>query len=161
MSPFLATYCGPAQQRSAVRPAKDRRAAPQTVVAALSRVNDTVESVTPLRSTVGDGFQGVYAHLGQALWAAFLLRVDLAPDIDVRFGIARGKVKDLDVERGSGRGELPSHPLNNVRQIDLDGSAHDLRVHRHVAVSYAVTHGPHKWLFVPDCGVSTTRRAAG
>ena len=84
------------------RPAKDRRAAHQTVVAALSRVNDTVESVTPLRPTVGDEFQGVYAQLGQALRAAFLLRVDLAPDIDVRFGIARGAVEDLDVERGQG-----------------------------------------------------------
>lgn len=82
------------------RAAVDRRAMHEKVLASLDGVNRMIVARSPLRVTVGDEFQGVYGRLGEALTAAFMLRLDLAPDIDVRFGIARGSVEDLDVEHG-------------------------------------------------------------
>jgi hypothetical protein len=82
------------------RAAVDRRAVHKKVLASLADVNRMIAARSPLRVTVGDEFQGVYARLGEALAASFMLRVDLAPDIDVRFGIARGSVEDLDLEHG-------------------------------------------------------------
>lgn len=70
------------------------------VLAATARVNSRVPAVDPLRPTVGDELQGVYASLGDALGAAFTLRLALAPEWDARFGIGGGEVRVIDAERG-------------------------------------------------------------
>ena len=54
----------------------------------------------PPAFTVGDEFQGSYPAVGQAIDAALSLRLAVAPDIDVRFGIGWGAVMVLDAEAG-------------------------------------------------------------
>ncbi len=46
--------------------------------------------------TVGDEFQGSYPTVGAAIFAALVLRLDVAPGIDIRFGIGWGEVTMLD-----------------------------------------------------------------
>lgn len=82
------------------RAAPDRVASHHIVMETLDQVNDRVTPVDPLRPTVGDEFQGVYATLGQALAASFEIRLRLSPDIPVRFGIGRGEVRSIDPARG-------------------------------------------------------------
>src|SRR5215207_9522042 len=82
------------------REASDRRALHERVEQALARVNDAVRSVSELRVTTGDEFQGSYATLGAALDAALRVRVQLLPTSDARFGIGRGPVTTLDEDRG-------------------------------------------------------------
>ncbi|MBB3601643.1 hypothetical protein FHT40_001276 [Mycolicibacterium sp. BK556] len=55
---------------------------------------------TPLAFTVGDEFQGSYPTVGAAIDAALTVRLALAPDIDVRFGIGWGEVTVLDAGTG-------------------------------------------------------------
>lgn len=50
--------------------------------------------------TVGDEFQGSYPTVGAATEAAFAVRMAVAPEIDVRFGIGWGAVTVLDSESG-------------------------------------------------------------
>jgi hypothetical protein len=50
--------------------------------------------------TVGDEFQGSYAGVGAAISAALSLRLQVAPDIDIRFGIGWGQATVLDLETG-------------------------------------------------------------
>lgn len=50
--------------------------------------------------TVGDEFQGSYPTVGAAIDAAMSIRLALAPDIDVRFGIGWGEVTVLDPAAG-------------------------------------------------------------
>lgn len=46
--------------------------------------------------TVGDEFQGSYPTVGAAISAALMLRLDVAPGIDIRFGIGWGEATVLD-----------------------------------------------------------------
>lgn len=78
------------------RSARDRAAVHARLRAALTRVNDLIGPETPLRVTAGDEFQGTFAHLGQALHAGLLLRLDLAPVTDIRLGFGWGEVTLLD-----------------------------------------------------------------
>ncbi len=78
----------------------DRQALHDEVSRALARTNDVVVSQDPLVITLGDEFQGVYATLGQALHASFVVRTALHPRTDVRFGLGRGSVTTLDPVRG-------------------------------------------------------------
>jgi hypothetical protein len=55
---------------------------------------------TPLAFTVGDEFQGSYPTVGDALGAALAVRLAVAPEIDVRFGIGWGEVTVLDADTG-------------------------------------------------------------
>jgi len=50
--------------------------------------------------TVGDEFQGSYGTVGAAIDATLSIRLAVAPDIDVRFGIGWGAVSMLDPEAG-------------------------------------------------------------
>ncbi|MGE2688252.1 SatD family protein [Mycolicibacterium pulveris] len=50
--------------------------------------------------TVGDEFQGRYPTVGAAIAAALTIRLAVAPDIDVRFGIGWGTVTVLDAAAG-------------------------------------------------------------
>ncbi|MBB1508529.1 SatD family protein [Tessaracoccus sp. MC1756] len=71
--------------------------------ALLSAVDDTNRRVPPLdalRFTVGDELQGIYASVEEALRAAYILRLTLAPEVDLRVGIGVGEVKVIDEERG-------------------------------------------------------------
>jgi hypothetical protein len=80
-------------RRSGDRPALHRR-----VAAALHRV--AAGAIDPPAFTVGDEFQGSYPALGAAIDAALTIRLMLAPQIDVRFGIGWGTVTVLDAAAG-------------------------------------------------------------
>jgi hypothetical protein len=81
------------------RRSRDRQALHDRLDDILARVNAEGPVVDPLVITLGDEFQGVYGTLGDALRAAFRIRLLLHP-VDVRFGIGRGSVTVLDRQRG-------------------------------------------------------------
>jgi len=66
----------------------DRAAAHHALAAALREV------------TAGDEFQGSYPTVGAAIDAALTIRLAVAPDVDVRFGIGWGDVTVLDPATG-------------------------------------------------------------
>lgn len=74
------------------RRAPDRRALHR-------RLADTLADVG-LAFTVGDEFQGTQPTVGAAIDAALRVRLAVAPDIDIRFGIGWGPVAVLDEETG-------------------------------------------------------------
>ena len=80
------------------RRARDRAALHRSVAAALDQV--AAGAIDPPSFTVGDEFQGSYATLGGAIGAALTVRLLLAPDIDVRFGLGWGAVTVLDADAG-------------------------------------------------------------
>ncbi|MBO0811153.1 MAG: hypothetical protein J2P23_03810 [Microlunatus sp.] len=80
------------------RTATDRRALHRRLSSALAAVQDKVPSIDPPAILAGDEIQASYPTVGEALHAAFLLRVALAPDTDIRFGIGWGRVEVLDAE---------------------------------------------------------------
>jgi len=58
------------------------------------------DAIDPPAFTVGDEFQGAFASVGLAIAGALSLRLAVAPDIDVRFGIGWGTVTMLDETAG-------------------------------------------------------------
>ncbi|WP_322860425.1 SatD family protein [Mycobacterium europaeum] len=80
------------------RRARDRAALHRRVAAALDQV--AAGAIDPPSFTVGDEFQGSYPTLGGAIDAALTVRLLLAPDIDVRFGLGWGAVTVLDADAG-------------------------------------------------------------
>ncbi|QCR71668.1 RNA polymerase subunit sigma-70 [Mycobacterium avium subsp. hominissuis] len=80
-------------RRAADRPALHRR-----VAAALREVAGG--AIDPPAFTVGDEFQGSYPSVGAAIDAALTVRLLLAPEIDVRFGLGWGAVTVLDAAAG-------------------------------------------------------------
>jgi SatD family (SatD) len=76
----------------ASRRAPDRRALHRHLGAALAD--------TGFAFTVGDEFQGSLPTVGAAIDAALTVRLAVAPDIDIRFGIGWGAVTVLDRETG-------------------------------------------------------------
>ncbi|WP_374024189.1 SatD family protein [Mycobacterium sp. HNNTM2301] len=80
------------------RRASDRPALHRRVATALSQVGNG--AIDPPSFTVGDEFQGSYPTLGGAIDAAFTVRLLLAPDVDVRFGLGWGAVTVLDADAG-------------------------------------------------------------
>jgi SatD family (SatD) len=62
--------------------------------------NIAADAIDPPAFTVGDEFQGSYPTVGGAIDAALSLRLAVAPDIDVRFGIGWGAVMVLDASAG-------------------------------------------------------------
>jgi hypothetical protein len=79
---------------------RDRQALHDAFQAAVARANEEVPADDPAVITVGDEFQGVYPTLGAALRASFIVRAELHPLADVRFGLGRGDVTTLDPVRG-------------------------------------------------------------
>lgn len=79
--------------------AADRSALHAAILAAADAANAAVPAVDPLYPTVGDELQGVYRSLGDALSAAFTLRLTLAPGWDVRCGLGGGEVIVVDAAR--------------------------------------------------------------
>jgi hypothetical protein len=80
------------------RRAADRAAAHRALNRALREV--AVGAIDPPAFTVGDEFQGSYPTVGEAIDAALSLRLAVAPDIDIRFGIGWGAVEVLDPVAG-------------------------------------------------------------
>ncbi len=62
-------------------------------------LDERVEAVEPMTSTVGDEFQGVYGSVRDALRATVLLRLHLRGRYDVRFGIGWGTVTTVAPEK--------------------------------------------------------------
>jgi hypothetical protein len=80
------------------RGAADRRALHRDLTAALGAIARSALDAPAF--TVGDEFQGSYPHVGDALAAAWAVRLAVAPAVDVRFGIGWGPVSVLDEATG-------------------------------------------------------------
>ena len=80
------------------RRVRDRGAAHAALSDALRDV--AADAIHPPAFTVGDEFQGSYAAVGAAIDAALQVRLAVAPEIDVRFGIGWGSVTVLDASAG-------------------------------------------------------------
>lgn len=80
------------------RGAADRRGLHRDLDAALETV--AAHAIDVPAFTVGDEFQGSYRRVGDALAAAWTIRLAVAPGIDVRFGIGWGDVHMLDETTG-------------------------------------------------------------
>ncbi|MCK0176822.1 SatD family protein [Mycolicibacterium sp. F2034L] len=76
----------------ASRRAPDRRALHRALAAALD--------ASGFAFTVGDEFQGTHSSVGAAIDAALTVRLAVAPDVDIRFGIGWGAVTVLDDATG-------------------------------------------------------------
>jgi hypothetical protein len=80
------------------RHASDRSATHRVLNKALAEVG--AGAIDPPGFTVGDEFQGSYRTVGEAIDAALTVRLTVAPDVDVRFGIGWGLVTVLDPDAG-------------------------------------------------------------
>src|SRR3954468_5103775 len=80
------------------RTVADRAGAHRALNRALRDV--AAAAIDPPAFTVGDEFQGAFTRVGLAIDAALSLRLSIAPDIDVRFGIGWGGVTMLDESAG-------------------------------------------------------------
>lgn len=80
------------------RHAADRTAQHRLLNRALRGV--AADAIDPPAFTVGDEFQGSYPTVGAAIDAALSVRLAVAPDVDVRFGIGWGSVSVLDPVAG-------------------------------------------------------------
>lgn len=78
----------------------DRIASHHAVLDVLPQVNQEHPTLHPLRVTVGDELQAVYATLGEALAASYRMRLLLDGDVALRFGLGGGEVRVIDDERG-------------------------------------------------------------
>lgn len=76
----------------------DRAAAHRALNAAMA--DAAGGAIDPPAFTVGDEFQGSYRTVGAAIDAALAIRLAVAPDIDVRFGVGWGAVTVLDATAG-------------------------------------------------------------
>jgi SatD family (SatD) len=80
------------------RTVADRAGAHRAVNKALRDI--AAAAIDPPAFTVGDEFQGAFTRVGLAIDAALSLRLSIAPDVDVRFGIGWGGVTMLDESAG-------------------------------------------------------------
>lgn len=78
----------------------DRAATHARLLTAMADVNREVPALDPLRVTVGDEAQGVYAGLGHAYRASRLLNERLGGVVTFRFGLGGGEVRVVDAVRG-------------------------------------------------------------
>jgi len=74
----------------------DQSALFATVRRTLEDVNRHVQAIQPLQMTIGDEFQAVYSTVAIALDASLMLRLKLAEDCDVRFGVGWGEISVYD-----------------------------------------------------------------
>jgi hypothetical protein len=79
-----------------------RRALQDEIEATLGRVNDRLSPAQPIRTTIGDEFQGAFEHLHDAATASLLIRLELLSrpaEAETRFGLAWGEVDMFDADR--------------------------------------------------------------
>lgn len=81
------------------REVPDRAAVQRMVGKVLGRVNDAIDTAQLLEPTVGDEVQGGFSTIGDATLATLLIRLELAPDVDMRFGLGYGDVTVHDGDR--------------------------------------------------------------
>lgn len=79
---------------------RDRAESHAAILEAILATTTDTRALDPLRVTVGDELQGVYATLGEALAASYALRLRLAGRVDLRIGLGGGTVEIIDPERG-------------------------------------------------------------
>lgn len=80
------------------RGSADRRALHHDLTTVLRAV--AYNAIDAPAFTVGDEFQGSYTTVGEAIAAAWAVRLAVAPEVDVRFGIGWGAVSVLDEATG-------------------------------------------------------------
>jgi hypothetical protein len=112
------------------RGSDDRQALHARFERALDEVNDQFSPPTPMRITVGDEYQGMFASLGDALSASLLVRLALRPEGDIRHGIGRGEVEVLGtsprVEDGPGWWAARA-AIERVEQAEAKAATRTLR----------------------------------
>ncbi|MBL0888657.1 SatD family protein [Myceligenerans indicum] len=81
------------------REAPDRAALQRRVGQILDQVNEAIDTMQLLEPTVGDEIQGGFATIGDATLATLVIRLELAPDADMRFGLGYGDVTVHDGDR--------------------------------------------------------------
>ncbi|CAH0198806.1 SatD family protein [Plantibacter cousiniae (nom. nud.)] len=74
----------------------DRARAQRAIQDVFLQVEATWPAEQPLRPTVGDEFQVVYADVATALRATTLARLLFPAEVDCRFGLGWGEVTDID-----------------------------------------------------------------
>ncbi|MCS6582294.1 SatD family protein [Curtobacterium citreum] len=89
------------------RTLEDRSAAQQDVERAFDSTAD-ITALDPLRATVGDEFQVIYATLTDALLATTAATLALPPTVQIRLGIGRGQVRTIGT--GGAGGPLQDGP---------------------------------------------------
>lgn len=95
----VTAYAGVIGDLVASREHPDRRKLQRTLAKALERTNSSVLAFQPLRSTIGDEFQGLYEDLAAAAAATLFVRLHMHATADVRFGIGWGNLSFADPDR--------------------------------------------------------------
>lgn len=78
---------------------RDRADLQRRMERTLHETTQRFQCVQPLQLTIGDEFQGVFLSVADATLASMLLRLDLLPDLDARFGIGVGEYEVFDRSR--------------------------------------------------------------
>jgi hypothetical protein len=78
----------------------DRSRVHEALLTAIDICNKVHAPLDPLRVTVGDEVQGVYATLGEAVSVLLRLRDELLGVAEVRCGLGGGQVQVIDARRG-------------------------------------------------------------
>ena len=84
----------------------DRTRVHEALLKAIATCNKAHPPLDPLRVTVGDEIQGVYATLGQAVAAMLMLRDELLGTAEVRCGLGGGDVHVIAAKRGLNDGTV-------------------------------------------------------
>lgn len=77
----------------------EREAAQRAIVEAFARGAEGVDVVEPLWATVGDEFQAVFARIGDAVRVTAIMRLLFPDDLDCRFGLGEGEVREVGIGR--------------------------------------------------------------
>lgn len=77
----------------------DRGLLQRRLDSALHAAGRRIPAVQPVEVSLGDEFQGVYARPADAVRAALLIRLELLPEIDTRYGLGWGTIEVFDPAR--------------------------------------------------------------
>lgn len=94
-TPAVATLLGDVVSS---RTSADRADLHRRLEKALHEVSESCGPTVPLRVTVGDEYQGVFATVGAAVAASLHLRLALTGEAEVRHGIGWGPIEVLDAQ---------------------------------------------------------------